>query len=147
MKKKYIAYAALSALGISLAGVGIASAHGMGSLGFGGFMGPSLTPDQIATAQQNQFQKIADLLGISADDVKNAWAKGENLQQIAQDHGVTAAQLQQKMKDVRTAQLKSQLDTLVQKGVITQAQADQRLQFVQNQAANMKGRMGHMGFL
>jgi len=146
MKRKYIAYAALSVLGLSLAGVGVASAHGMGGFGGGFFGGNTLTPDEIASRQQAQFQNMATLLGISVDDVKTAWAQGKNIQQVAQDHGITTAQLQQKMKDARAAQLKSELDTLVQKGIITQAQADQRLQFIQNQAGKMKGHMGHGGF-
>jgi hypothetical protein len=134
-KTTLFAYTLLPVAGFGLLGASIASAHGL--------FGTTLTPDQIATRQQTMFQNEATLLGLSIDDVKSAWAQGKTLQQLATDHGITADQLQQKMKDARAAQLKTKLQTLVDKGIITQAQADQRLQFLQNAAQNMKG--GHMG--
>lgn len=141
MKHKWLAYAALPVLGVGLASAGMASAHGFGF----GFMGMSnVTPDQIASNQVAAFQNIANLLGLSVDDVKNGWAQGKSISQIAQDHGITLDQLKQKMKDAQTAKMKILLKTLVEKGVITQAQADQRLQFLQNMQTTTggKGRMG-----
>jgi hypothetical protein len=42
--------------------------------------------------------------------------------------------------------MKTELQTLVDKGIITQAQADQRLQFMQNKPKMDRGMMGgHMG--
>ena len=120
-------------------GASLASAHGIG--GFGWF-GTQLTPDEIVSRQQTAFQNEANLLGVSVDVVKSGWAQGKSLQQVATENGMTADQLQQKLKDVRLTQLKSQLQTLVNRGVITQAQADARLQFMQNRAQNG---MGHMG--
>lgn len=150
MKNKLVAYAALPVIVLGLAGAGIASAHGtMGGFGLGRF-GDNLTPDQVATNHQTMFQNEANFLGISVDDVKNGWAQGKTLQQIAQDHGITREQLQQKMKDAWTAAMKTQLQTLVTKGIITQAQADARLQFLESAANGAgKGRMGkgfHRGF-
>jgi len=46
------------------------------------------------------------------------------------------------MKDAATADLKAKLQALVDKGVITQTQADQRLAAMQNMAQNAKGGMG-----
>lgn len=111
-------------------------------------MGSNLTPDQIATNQQERFQNEANLLGVSVDEIKNAWAQGKNLQQLATEKGITETQLQQKLSEQRQQQMKSNLQTLVDKGVITQAQADLRLQYMQNNTQNRgKGRgMGmHMG--
>ena len=140
MKRKLLVYAFIPAvLGLGVIGAGVASANGW----FGGFS--SLTPDQIATRQQTMFQNEANLLGISVDDVKSGWAQGKSLVQIAQDHGITQDQLTQKLQDARLAQTKVQLQNLVDKGIITQAQADSRLQFMQNNAGP-KGRMGMMGF-
>ena len=138
MKKKLLAYGTLTALGLGILGVGTASAHG--------FFGMNLTPDQIASRQQEQFQKEATLLGISVEDVKNAWAQGKNLQKIADEHGITADQLAQKMKDARTAALKAQLQALVDKGIITQAQMNQRLTFLQNLPNKKGGEMRGKGF-
>ena len=142
MKNKILAYAIFPMLGLGIIGMNAASAHGL----FGGFGGmSSLTPDQIAIRQQDMFSKEAQLLGISIDDVKNGWAEGKNIVQIAQDHGITKEQLQQKMKDAQAAQLKSQLQTLVDKGILTQAQMDKRLQFVNQQTASGKLGKGFMG--
>jgi len=88
MKRKILAYAILPAAGLGILGASVASAHGL----FGGMS--NLTPDQIATRQQTIFQNEANVLGVSVDDVKNSWAQGKTLLQIAQDHGITQAQLQ-----------------------------------------------------
>jgi major membrane immunogen (membrane-anchored lipoprotein) len=136
MKKKFFAYAILPVLGLALL-VGPASTSAMGFGWFGGF-GKSDT-DAMATRMQNMFQNEAKILGINVDDVKNCWAQGKNIWQCAQDHGITKEQLQQKMKDARAQQLKAQMQALVDKGVITQAQADQRLQWMQNKTQNAKG--------
>jgi hypothetical protein len=127
MKHRMLAYALIPVIGLGLLGAGVASAHGM----FGGTMS-SLTPDQIATRQQAMFQNEANLLGISVDAVKAAWAQGKTFAQMAQDNGITQAQLQQKMQDAWMQQLKTQLQALVDNGVITQAQSDARLQAVQS---------------
>lgn len=140
MRKKLIAYSALPVLGLGLLGVSsIASAHG-----FGGGMGIGLfsnaTPEQLATRQQDMFAREAQLLGISVDDVKVAWADGKTLQQLAQDHGITQDQLATRMKDAALAQLTTNLQDLVSQGIITQAQADKRLAFMQTQTANRKAK-------
>ncbi len=135
MKNKLLLYAIFPVIGLGLLGFSAASAHGM----FGGFGGVSnMTPEQIVTRQQTMFQNEANMLGLSVDIVKEGWAEGKSLLQIATDNGITKEALQQKMKDAQTAQLKSQLQTLVDQGVITQAQADKRMAFVSRQAANGK---------
>jgi hypothetical protein len=144
MKKKYLIYAILPAVGLAVLAGGIASANG-----FFGF-GASLSPDEIASRQQAMFQQEAQILGISLDDVKAAWAAGKTMKQIMDEKGISQDQVQQRINDMRTAQLKSNLQTLVDKGVITQAQADQRLQTMQNMMQNkgskgMRGMMGGFG--
>lgn len=124
MKKTLLTYGMLTALGLGILGVGTASAHGL--------FGKNLTPEQIATRQQEEFQKEATLLGISVDDVKSGWAQGQTLEQIAQAHGITSEQLTQKLKDAHATAVKAQLQALVDKGIITQAQMNQRLTFLQN---------------
>lgn len=133
----------IPAIALAITAGGVASAQGM--FGFGG-MG-NQTPDQIATNQQNMFQKQADLLGTTVDDVKTAWAAGKSFQQFATEKGITAEQLRAKMLDQRKAEMKSVLATLVTKGVITQAQADQRSAFIDQQAnSTSTGRgFGHHG--
>lgn len=135
MKNKLLMYAIFPMVGLGLLGFNAASAHGM--FGFGGFAGVSnMTPEQIVARQQNMFQNEAGMLGISVDIVKEGWAEGKSLLQIAAENGITKEALRQKMKDAQTAQLKSQLQALVDQGVITQAQADKRMAFISEQVAS-----------
>ncbi len=60
-----------------------------------------------------------------------------------EEKGITEEQVQTRMKELQAEQMKSFLQALVDKGVITQAQADKRLGVMQNQLQN--GRMGKMG--
>ena len=146
-KTKILMYAALPIIGLGILGYGTASAAGWG-MGVG--MG-KLDPEQFASAQLSKFQAEASLLGVSVDEVKNAWAEGKTLIEIAKEKGVTQEQLQVKMKELRLSQMKESLQALVGKGIITQAQADQRLKFMESNVGKGKkagrGMMGkHMGF-
>ncbi len=140
MKKRYIGYALLPVLALALV-AGTASAHGFG------MMGSSANPQEIATAQSTMFQKQADILGISVEDVKASWAKGQSLQDLAKEKGISEEQLKTKMQSMHVQQAKDHLQALVTSGVITQAQADQRLQFMQTQMKNGKLGGGHRGTL
>lgn len=123
-------YALLPAFALALTVGGAASAKGM----FG--WGSTLTPDQIASNQQNAFQREADLLGVSVDEVKTAWASGKSLQQLASEKGITQDQIRQKMLELRKQDMKNVLATLVAKGVITQAQSDQRSQLIDQMSSS-----------
>ncbi len=141
MKKKYLIYTILPAMAFAVLGAGIASACGW----FGGI--GNLSSDEIATRQQTVFQNEAQILGISVDELKEDWAEGKTIQQIMQEKGITQEQVQARMKDLQTQQMKSFLRALVDKGVITQAQADKRIQVMQNQLQNGKMNKGlPMGF-
>lgn len=134
MKNKLLPYVILPLMAIVLIGAGTASAHGW----FG--MGRSATPQETAQAHTTMFQQQADLLGISVDEAKNAWAQGKNLRQLAQEKGISQDQLQQKMLDLRKQQMKHHLQDLVSQGVITQSQADQRSAYIDQQTQqNGKG--------
>lgn len=119
---------------MSLAALGALSASAMGM----GHMS-NVTPDEIATRQTTMFTEQASLIGASVDEVKEAWASGKDLRTLAQEKGITEEQMQTKMKAKRDEQMKTQLATLVSKGVITQAQADKRLATMQSQATTKKG--------
>ena len=126
MKKKFM-YSFFPLLSAGMLSAGVASAHGFG-------MEMNGVPQDIAT----RFQNEAALLGVSIDEVKAAWASGKSPLDVATAHGITKEQLAQKMKDQRAAEMKTKLQALVTQGVITQAQADQRLAFMQAQAAKQK---------
>lgn len=144
MKKKIMAYAVVPAvLGFGMLGAGVASAHGL----FGGVQNLSIS--QIIERQQDMFKKQASILGISEAVVKEGWSQGKTMREIAAENGITSEQLAAKMKAAQETQMKEHLQALVTNGVITQAQADSRLKFMQEKLANgkgkAKGRM-HRGF-
>lgn len=127
---------------LSVAALGIMSASAMG---WGGMMGGTLSPDDLATRQNTMFTQHASLIGATVDEVKNAWAQGKSFADLAKEKGVTQDQLQTKLQSARLEQMKSELATLVSKGVITQAQADQRLTFMQNKISSGAGFFGRRG--
>lgn len=138
MKYKTMVYAALPAvLGLSLLASGSASAmtHGLG--GGSHAMVWAQNPDQAAADFSARFESAAKMLGISVADVKAAWAEGKTMQQLAKEKGVTAEQLRTRALEQHRAQVKTQLQTLVSKGIITQAQADARLKVVEAQWTKM----------
>lgn len=140
MRKRILAIATLPVIGLGVLGANMASAHGWGP-----FMGTA-TPEEIATHQQSMFQEQATLLGISADDLKQKWAEGKDLREIAADLGISDEQLKEKMKSVHQERMRTHLQALVDKGVITQAQADQRLAAVQVRLKDgSRGRGGMRG--
>lgn len=134
---------------LSMALLGVLSASAMGFHGMN-----AMTADEIATKHNTMFTEQASLIGATVDEVKNAWADGKNFEDLAKEKGVTQEQLQSKMKAKRDEQMKSQLTTLVSKGILTQAQADKRLAFMQAQSSKsgkwgkhgMGRGMGMMGF-
>lgn len=137
MKRKYLIYTILPVVGLALLGGGIASACGW----FGGF--GNLDPDKVAERQQTMFQNQAQTLGISTDEIKEAWAEGKTIKEIMEEKGITEEQVRARMKELQLEQMKSYLQVLVEKGIITQVQADKRLETVQSQLEN--GKMGKMG--
>ncbi len=148
-KNKLLKYS-LPALALALL-IGAGSAEA-----FGGGMNKNVTPEQVATMHTQMFQQQATLIGATVDEVKTAWANGTSFKELAKQKGITEEVLKAKMKAAHQAEMKIHLQTLVDKGVITQAQADARLATMQKMADKMKdkkgkgkGGMGHgmgMGF-
>lgn len=130
-----------------IAGVALAAASGSAVFAHGrGFgLGSSATPEEIAQQQTERFQEQASLLDISVDDVKNAWAEGQTLEELANAKGITDEQLQEKMQVARQIEMAARLKTLVEKGVITQAQADQRAKVMEERMASGEGMGKGMG--
>lgn len=135
-KKAVMGTLSTVALGL-FALVGVSSAHAAG-------FGVPPTADEIATRQTTMFQNEATLLGLSLDDVKAAWAKGETIPELMKEKNISQTDIEARQKAQRDTQLKTQLAALVSKGVITQAQADARLAFLQTQTSKGKGRGGMM---
>jgi hypothetical protein len=139
MKKKFLVYGVLPVLAVIFAGAGIASAQGFK-------MGWSADPEEMASRMTAMFQERASILGITIDEMKNYWADGKNIKEIAEEKGITDEQLRTKMQELRKNQMKEQLQAMVSKGVITQAQADKRLEKMsENQGKGFFGGVGGKG--
>ncbi len=133
-KTKLLKYS-LPALALALLiGAGTVEASGMG--------GKNMTPDQIATMHTQMFQEQATLIGATVDEVKTAWANGTSFKELAKQKGITEEALKIKMQEAHKAQMKAHLQTLVDKGVITQAQADARIATMQKMADKVKAKKG-----
>lgn len=140
MKRKYLAYALLTpVLAFGALGVSGASAHGM-------YGGANLTPDEIASRHLQMFQEQAQIFGLTIDEIKTAWAEGKNLKQLAEEKGIKKEDIQKRMQAAREQKMRTELKTLVDKGVITQAQADKRMESMKKMVANGKGMKKHFRF-
>ena len=134
-------------LAVVIAGVALAAASGSAVFahGWGFGLGSNATPEEIAQQQTERFQEQASLLGATVNEVKDAWAQGQTLEELANAKGITDEQLQEKMQAARKTDMQSRLKTLVEKGVVTQAQADQRLKVMEEHIASGDGPGKGMG--
>ena len=132
--RKLLVYSFLAVGLFSLVGVSVASAHGW----FGRFS--DVTSEEFAQRQEAMFQEKANLLGIDVGQVKEACAEVKTLKEIAEEYGITQEQIQERMKAARQERLQTQLQAMADNGIISQDQANQRLQFMENRFEN--GKMG-----
>ncbi len=118
--------------------------------------GNKVSLDERVALQQTMFDEQAKLLGLTTDEVKNAWANGQNIWELAKAKGITEETLKAKMQTLHQERITAELKALVDKGVITQAQADARLKHVETMQGKMlknfdkKGQgeaRGHMNWL
>lgn len=78
-----------------------------------------------AMHHEDYLQTAAEILGISSADLKARLEKGETLNQIVQEKGLDPAQFSTQMQEKMLAAGKQKLDEAVKQGKLTQAQADQ----------------------
>lgn len=143
--KKYLVIPAFAA--VSLLAGGTALAYNGAAGGFGNTW--KNDPVAFGTQWEQKITSEANILGITPDEMKTNWAAGKGVREIAKEKGISDADLQKKFQAAREAQHKEMLQTLVSQGKITQAQADARMKFMQDNAgkapAHMNGKMGMKG--
>lgn len=131
MKHTHLAAAAsASAIVLGMLGAGIASAHGWGT---------KLDPQELAERHAAMFEGQGDLLGLDVAAVKDAWAHGKDLRALAEEKGISQEDLHARMKAKHQERMASELQALVDKGVITQAQADARKATMETQGEEGAG--------
>ena len=134
MNKKN-AFALVPVFALSFLGAGNASAHGF----FGGWA--PTDPVAFVQMQQTRFEKQAGMLGISTDEIKDAWADGKNLADLATTKGITKEQLKSRMDAAHQKAMEERTQALVDNGVITKKQAERHLQFMsKNKGVRMHGK-------
>lgn len=129
-KKKYLLYGMIPAL-LGVGGLTAASAHG--TFGWRG----QTDPVGMATDQTQRFEQEAEVLGIDVEKVKEYWAQGKTPRDIIEEEGLNETDIQTRMREIRQENIKKQLQSLVDQGVITQAQADARFQFMTAHEPNL----------
>lgn len=114
----------VTASSVSAAGLGMMGARGgFGSMGGHSGMGMGIgNPDNFV----ERLTAEASMLGISVDEMKTYWSQGKGVKEIAAEKGITSEQLKTKMQTAAETKVRAELKTLVDKGIITQAQADAR---------------------
>ncbi len=137
---KIAAFAALPVLGLGIFGASqVASAHGL-------FRGASsATPEEIAAHHTEMFEHQSEILGLSVDEIKEAWAAGKGMKELMEEKGIDEEAVRTKMKAEMESRVKEHMQTLVEKGVITQEQARTRLETMKNNEGKMGDRFGKGG--
>jgi predicted DNA-binding protein YlxM (UPF0122 family) len=111
-------------------------AKGLGFLGWG--FG-KINLEDWAEKMKKMFEEWADLLQISVDKIKNYWTEGKSLKEIMEAENISDEDLQRRMKEKRLEELKNQLQKLVEKGIITQEQADKRFEVMKKKLESQEG--------
>lgn len=139
--KKVLSYVGLGAFALAFYfGFTSPASAFLGNSGMGQFS--KFTVEEKANMHQTMFEEQAKLLGISVSEVKEAWSKGTSFMELAKSKGITEETLKAKMKATAQEKMKAELSTLVSKGVITQAQADARMTFMQARLEKMGDKAG-----
>lgn len=133
-KKKILTYGSMLAIALFF-GVGVSQTNAF-------WGGSRISLDERVAMQQTMFDEQAKLLGLTVDEVKSAWANGQNIWELAKSKGITEEDLKAKMLALKETKIQEELKALVAKGVITQAQADARLNHMQTMKDKMTEKIG-----
>mgnify|MGYP000602975225 CR=1 FL=1 len=137
MLKKFLISIILPVLafGILMANPVEAKGFGFWGWGFG-----RINLDDWAERMKKMFEEWADLLQISIEKVKNYWAEGKTLKEMMEAENIGQEDVQKRTKEKRLEELKNQLQKLVEKGIITQEQADKRFEVMKKWLENQEER-------
>jgi len=133
MHKKFLISIVLPVL---VFGTLIANSAEAKGLGFCGRGFSKINLDDWAQRTEKMFENWAKILGISVEKVKNYWAEGKTPKEMMEAESISKEDIQKRMQGMRLEELKNQLQKLVEKGIITQEQADKRLEWIKKQSEN-----------
>ena len=128
MNKKTLTLSLVAFSLFALVGISSASAYGWGWMG----KGNNFDPEARAQMEEQRFSRQAEILGISEDAVKGYWAEGKTMPEIAQELEFDMDGFREKMHQQRQEEMRQRMQELVERGVITQEQADKRIENMGN---------------
>jgi len=99
---------------------------------------PQLSDEEIAVREQARLEDVAQILGISADEIKVKLDSGMKIVEIAKELGISQDDFRAKMQEQSKVRMTERLNELVGQGKITQEQADKRLEQMQKRLENGK---------
>jgi hypothetical protein len=117
----------------SLAVLTIFTAIGISSVDARGFSQNNLgfNSDQMTERRVQMIENNAELLGITVEQLENYHAEGKYMFEIAEELGLDVDNLREKIESNRQNRMKERLQDLVDDGKITQEQANERLESMQ----------------
>lgn len=87
------------------------------------------------------LEDMAQILGMSADELKTQLQQGKKIEDLAQEKGLTLEQLHQKMVELKIQEIQQ----AVKDGKISQDKADEMIQRLQNAPQDKGFGFGHFG--
>ena len=142
--KKILLYSLL-AVGV----VGLVGASAVSAQGFFHNRGMNSEGGEAKGGYENMLQAKADVLGLDVEDLKAAKEKGQTFQEIAENQGLSIdelrAQMQEKKQELRAQKIqgmKARLAQLVADEKITQEQANEKLEWLENSEGKGKIEIG-----
>ncbi len=135
-KKKLLTFTVLPAFALTLVGAGVASAHG----NFADRKDMSAEEraehrEERKANKEAHKQELADLLGLEVDDLKEAKEAGKTLEELAEEQGVDLAAFREQKFQERKANRLEKIAERVAAGDITQEQADERIEKMEEMEA------------
>ena len=91
------------------------------------------------------LEAVADLLGMSTDEVTAAFEEGQTLQDLAEEAGVTIEEIQETMSALREEAMRERIETAVEDGTMSQEQADWLLEGLDKGFLGKHGGFGGRG--
>lgn len=103
-------------------------------------------PEIYSQQLQNKFEYWSQISGIDINKIKNYWAQGKTFREMLDLEKVDLNNVQERNREYRLNQLKTNLQEMVKKGIITQEQANQRLEFYNKKLQTNYGFYGKGNF-
>lgn len=135
----------------SLLAVGVVGLVGASAVSAQGFFHNHAMNSEGKEAQggyERMLEAKAEVLNLSVEDLQTAKEEGQTFQEIAEDQGLSMeelrAQMQEKKQELRAQKKegrKAHIEELVADGTITQEQANEKLEWLENHEG--KGKMFH----